>query len=128
MFKDVMLFFRMTGTKGDIRIATARPLMTFKGTKLQAEDTKGGHGTTILGIYIDGQLVTPRLPWWRRLWFRLKFQSPGVPTSAFLSTNILGGGLGLPTCPMNKEIGIEIEFTEDCEWKADLYGRTTVLG
>lgn len=126
MFKDVMISFRTIGHKGDIVFATSRPLMPFKGMRLEASDDHHGLGTRILGIYVDGQLVTPKIPWWRRLLFRLRKQSFGIPTAAF-QRGIMGNGLGLPQCPADCEIQFEIEFLADGQWKADLYGRSPQL-
>ena len=127
MFKDVMISFRVSGCKGDVKYAISRPIMNFTGTKLVAEDSYGGHGTRILGFYIDGVLVTPKISWWKRLWFKLRRQSLGIPTAAF-SHGVFGNGIFLPPCEANKEISIEIEFLSDGNWKGDFYGKTTVAG
>jgi len=127
--KNVGIDFRVGGAKGDIKFAVTVPYMSFRGTKLVANDDQNGHGTKVLGIYIDGKLVTPKrsLSWWRRLWFKLRRISPnGIPTVAF-SSGVFGNRMSLPTCPAEKPMSIEIEFLADSLWQGTIYGERTVL-
>jgi hypothetical protein len=126
MFKDVMISARVSGCKGDVKFAVSRPLMPFMATKLVAEDSYGGHGTLILGFYIDGKLITPKIPWYKRLWLKLRRRSLGIPTAAF-AHGVLGNGIFLQQCPPNIELSVEIEFLSDGNWKGDFYGRTPVV-
>lgn len=123
--KQLMIPFRTTGRKGDVKFAIARPVMAFKGKKLIVEDDFSGWGTLVVAIYIDGQCITPRVPWWRRLWYRIMRRAHGLPTALFAG-GVLGGDLGLPVCPAHKEMSFEIEFLADGQWKADLHGEGLV--
>ena len=125
LFKNIQIDFRVSGAKGDIKLAVSRPVMSFTGLKLVAEDEHGGMGTMILAIFVDGQRVTPKIKWWKRLWLKFKRQSLGIPTVVF-GGGVIGNGLGLPTCPARKEIAFEIEFLANGQWNGHLHGKGTV--
>jgi len=129
MTKDTQITFGpVSGKAGDVRLASASPTCAFKGAKLIALDTAGGHATLVRQIYVDNAPIFPRIKFsrWRRLlaWLHLrKLPSIGLPTVTFNHLAV-GNGIDLPVCGPAKIITVEVVFLVAGEWRGAFLGYT----
>jgi hypothetical protein len=121
-FAEFDIIFECSGKKGDVITVARVTDHLFRCDQLVMADTRGGDATLVRSIFIDtvkdGENVT-------RANLRGSFPSKkfDVPHSA----DSLYCRIRFDVVRAGGSIKFEVEFLEDCEWSAVMFGRVVLL-
>ena len=106
-------FGLVSGKKGEIKNIKINPQLPFKGEKMMATDSfQNGMGTRICSVFVGPKSQRPA--------------NAGSTPTKFFANNAFGNGFVWDLCKVGQEICIGVEFLEDCDWDATVFGKALI--